>query len=236
MDWALIPDEARAGEPDTHALLKLLTFLSPAFPVGSFSYSHGLEWLIDSGSLRTADDLTTWLVDLLECGGGWTDAVLFAEAHWAALASDAARLRAAADLAEALAASQERHLETMAQGTAFLVADAAAWPSVAVVPLGDAAAYPIAVAAAAAGHGVPLTAALPAYLNALAANLVSVAVRLVPLGQTAGLKVIAALHPVIAATADRAVRSSLDDLGSAALLSDIASMRHEQQYSRVFRT
>jgi len=78
--------------------------------------------------------------------------------------------------------------------------------------------------------------ALPVYLNAFAANLVSVAVRLVPLGQTAGLKITAALHPVIAGVAEHAVRSSLDDLGTAAVLSDIASMRHEQQYSRVFRT
>jgi urease accessory protein len=236
MDWALIPHEALADEPDTPGLLKLLTFLSPAFPVGSFSYSHGLEWLIDSGSLRTAEGLTTWLVDLLECGGSWTDALLFAEAHRAAGGADAARLRAVAELAEALSPSQERHLETMAQGIAFLAAIDAVWPCAPVAWLENAAAYSVAVAAVAAGHGIALGAVLPAYLNALAANLVSVGVRLVPLGQNAGLRTMATLHPVIASVADRAMNSFFDDLGSAALLSDIASMRHEQQYSRVFRT
>ena len=163
--------------------------------------------------------------------------MLFAEAHRAARRGAADELRAVAELAEALAPSRERHLESMAQGRAFLDAVAAAWPSrhsrraCQVAPP-----YPVAVGAAAAAHDIALDAALPAYLNAFAANLVSVGVRLIPIGQSAGLSVLAALHPVIAATARRAENSSLDDLGSATILSDIASMRHETQYSRVFRT
>jgi len=219
------------------ALLKLMTFLSPAFPVGAFSYSHGLEYLIDKGEIRTTDAFASWLTDLLEIGSLWNDAVLFAAAHRAAKAGANEELREIAALAEALAGSRERHLESMAQGRAFLDAVAAAWPSEAIrFEENGAAAYPVAVGATAAAHKVALEAALPAYLNAFVANLVSVGVRLVPLGQSAGLKVLASLHPLIAATALRAENSTLDDLGSATVLSDVASMRHETQYSRVFRT
>lgn len=219
--------------------MKLATWLSPGFPIGAFSYSHGLEWAIEDGAVRTPADLRAWLADVLELGGGWTDAVLFAEAWRAAGAADWARLAAACELAEALAPSRERHLETMQQGSAFLAA-VSAWPCEAAQHLeiiaGGRAAFPVAVAVAAAGHGISAAEALPLYLNAFVANLVSVAVRLLPLGQTAGLATLAALQPAILALAERALDASPDDLGSAAMLSDIASMRHETQYSRVFRT
>jgi len=231
-------DPGSAEAPATTALLKLMTFLSPAFPVGAFSYSHGLEWLIDTAEIRTADALQTWLAELLTHGSLWNDAVLFAAAHRAARLGQSEALLDVAALAEALAASRERHLESMAQGRAFLAASAGAWPApvIDLMTKHDGAAYPVALGAASAAHDIGLHAALPAYLNAFAANLVSVAVRLVPLGQSAGLKVLAALHPLIATAAERAGRSSLDDLGSATIRADIASMRHETQYSRVFRT
>lgn len=219
-------------------LLKLLAWLSPAFPVGSFSYSHGLEYAIDTGAVRTEAELHGWISDLLSSGSGWSDAVLLAEAWRAAAGGDDRALLAVAELAEALAPSRERHLETMRQGTAFLDAVLAAWPSPRAAALrrdGDVP-YPVAVGAVAAEHGIALELLLPAWLNAFAATLVSVAVRLVPLGQSAGLRTLAALHPAIGEIAERASRSTLDDLGSATLTSDIFSMRHEVQYSRVFRT
>lgn len=226
-----------AAAAGTAGLLKLLTFLSPAFPIGSFSYSHGLEWLIDTGAIAEAEALRAWLADLLEIGGLRMDAILFAEAYRASEAQDWGRLLDVSELAGALAPSRERRLETMAQGQAFLAAAGQAW---ACEPLdrlaAHGAAYPVAVAAAAAGHGIGLEAALPAYLHAATANLVSVGVRLVPLGQSAGLKTLAALHPLVAQVADEARAAGLGDLGSATMLSDIAAMRHEQQYSRVFRT
>ena len=222
----------------TPELLKLLTFLSPAFPVGSFAYSHGLEWLIDSGAVRTAEALRSWLTDLIEIGSGWNDAVLFLEAYRAARSPGAADLLAVADLAEALAPSRERHLESMAQGGAFIAAVSAASPCTPIRELSRAggAPYAVAVAAAAAGHRLHPSAALAAWLNAFAAGLVSVAVRLVPLGQSQGLRVLVELHTIIEAVVQRAARSDLDDLGSATILADIASMRHEEQCSRVFRT
>jgi urease accessory protein len=230
----------RAYETDAAArqLLNLLTLLSPAFPVGSFSYSQGLEWLIDSGSIRTAASLNVWLIDVLEVGSGWNDAVLLTEAHRAGTAQDDRRLRDVAELADALAPSAERHLETVAQGSAFLSATSVAWPCRSANILADtgAAAYPVAVGAVAAGHGIPLEQVLLAYLNIAGSNLVSVGVRLVPLGQSAGLAILAGLHPLIQATARRALASSLDGLGAATIRADIASMRHEEQHSRIFRT
>jgi len=218
-------------------LLKLLTFLSPAFPIGAFSYSHGLEWAIDSGTIRNAEALLAWLTDLLLVGSARTDAVLFTEAYRAAAAADLSRLHTVAELASALSPSRERHLEATAQGRAFLDAIAASWPCASAEALLETGGtYPVAVAAVAADHGIALEAALPAYLNAFAANLISVGVRLIPIGQNAGLGILSALHPLIAATARRAENSTLDDLGSSTILSDIASMRHEEQYSRVFRT
>jgi urease accessory protein len=221
MGPAIMPTEAH--------LLRLMTWLSPAFPVGAFGYSHGLEQAIREGQVRNADALSAWISGLVEHGGAWTDAVLF-KAAWAS-AADADALAEVAVLAEALAPSLERRRETLAQGEAFLIA-ARAWGP----PPLETAAYPVAVGAAAGAASVPLEAALTAWLHAFAANLVSVAVRAVPLGQTDGVAVIAGLEPVILQTAARAAASTLDDLGSAAIMSDIAAMRHETLDGRLFVT
>ena len=211
-------------------LLRLMTWLSPAFPVGSFSYSHGLETAIRDGTVSTADALCGWIAGLIEHGSGWTDAVLFKAAWDAATAHDAPGLADIVELAEALAPSLERRRETLGQGEAFLTA-ARAWGQ----PMLDGAvAYPVAVGTVTAGASIPLETALAAWLHAFAANLVSVAVRAVPLGQTDGVAVIAELEPVILATAARAAASTLDDLGSSALCSDIAAMRHETLDVRLF--
>src|SRR5450432_2279451 len=207
-------------------LLKLMTWLSPAFPVGAFSYSHGLETVIRDGTVADADTLSAWIAGLIEHGSGWTDAVLF-KAAWEA---DAAGLAEVAELAQALAPSLERRRETLGQGEAFLIAARAWGPP----RLSGAVAYPVAVGAIAAAANIPLETALTAWLHAFAANLVSAAVRAVPLGQTDGVAVIAELEPVILAAAARAAASSLDDLGSAALLSDIPAMRHETLGVRLF--
>jgi urease accessory protein len=96
--------------------------------------------------------------------------------------------------------------------------------------------YSIAVGVACGRRGVDVDASAAAYLQAFAANLISAAVRLVPLGQTAGLRVLAALEPVILAVADETRSAGLDDLGGCAFRSDLAAMRHETQYTRLFRS
>lgn len=216
-----MPTEAR--------LLRLLTWLSPAFPVGSFGYSHGLETAIREGAVTDARSLTAWIAALLEHGSGWTDAVLARAAWTAVTAEDHTALDEIAELAEALAPSLERRRETLAQGEAFLTA-VAAWhpPPIIRAP------YCVALGAAAGAAGIPLQPALTAWLHAFAANLVSVAVRAVPLGQSDAVAVIASLEAVILRTAEGASASTLDDLGSGALVSDIAAMRHETLDGRLF--
>jgi urease accessory protein len=217
-----------------------MAWLSPAYPVGGFSYSSGIEWAVETGDVKDAGSLQAWLGVMLAEGGGFCDAVLFAHAHRAAENADDKELRSVAELASALAPTRERHLETTAQGNAFVEATRAAWPCAALDRLKEIwdgpVAYPVAVAAAAAGHGVALQPALAAFLQALAANWVSAGVRLIPLGQTDGQRVLAALEPVVAQTAQRAMASKLDDIGSAAFRADLASARHETQYTRLFRS
>ncbi|MGE0658531.1 MAG: urease accessory protein UreF [Reyranellaceae bacterium] len=226
------------------ALYRLMAWLSPAYPVGAFSHSNGLEWAVETGVVADREALIDWLRDVLAHGSGWNDAVLFVHAWRAAGADDGPRLRNLAMLAAAANPSRERRLETTAQGTAFRRISRDAWPAASLGLLeeiddGDLA-YPIAVAALAAGHGVALAPALTAYLHAVAANIVSAAQRLVPLGQTDGQRAIAALADDVAALVERAV--ALDDgdpfraMGGCTLAADLAAIRHETQYTRLFRT
>ena len=217
-----------------------MAWLSPSYPVGAFSYSSGIEWAVEAGDIKDAMTLKDWLATMMAAGGGVCDAVFLVHAHRAAAAQGDADVRAVAELAAAFAPSKERHLETTAQGRAFLEATRAAWPCTALDRLTDnwdgPVAYPVAVGVAAAGHGIAADAALHAFLHSIAANWISAGVRLIPLGQTDGQRVLAALEPVIAATAKRALKATLDDLGSAAFRADLASMRHETQYTRLFRS
>jgi urease accessory protein len=220
--------------------LPLLVWLSPSFPVGAFAYSHGLEWAHEAGDIADAAGLRAWLDDLLAFGAARNDAVLFAETYRATEAGDVLRLLNAAELALALASSAERRLETVTQGDAFLLAIAKSWPCAEVEALRQSwdgpVAYPVAVAVAAAGHRIPLGPALEAFVLGFVANLVSAAVRLGGVGQTDGQRVIAGLVPAVQDLARFAIGSTLDDLGAAAFRSDLAALRHETQYTRLFRS
>ena len=228
---------AAAADADA-ALLPLMLWLSPAFPVGSFAYSQGLEWAVENGDIHDARSLGGWLVDLLTCGAPRADAILFGTCFRAAVAEDWGALTEANAFAIALASSAERRLETTAQGHAYVLAARAAWDCEALRRLALAArvAYPAAVAAAAAGHGLLLDSSLQAFTLAQIAAAVSAVVRLGPIGQTDGQKIQATLIPRIRALAREASGSDLTDLGSCAFRSEIAAMRHETQYSRLFRS
>lgn len=209
---------------ESEQLLLLLNWMSPAFPIGAYAYSHGLEWAIESGQVQTQADVESWIRDLVMCGSGWNDAVLFVQEF---------KNQNVNDLALALCTSRERHLETTQLGAAFMIAAN-------VFSLTDkhegAVAYPIAAARGCNAMGLDVNHALLAFLQGFSNALISVAVRLVPIGQTAGLEIMRNLVPVIAKTANRAALSTLDDLGSCTMLSDIAAMKHETQHSRIFRT
>lgn len=217
-----------------------MVWLSPSFPVGAFAYSHGLEWAFEAGDLNDAQSLQDWLLVLVEQGSLRNDLLIVAASHRAALAQDARGLAEVAELALALANSAERRLETVTQGNAFIAAARASWPCATLDDLpaswpGDVA-YPVAVAVAAAGHALPLRACLEAYGLAFIANLVSAAVRLGIVGQTDGQRITARLVPALHAAAGTAEAASLDDLGGCAFRSDLAALKHETQYSRLFRS
>jgi len=224
------------------ALQQLLAWLSPSFPVGGYSYSHGLEWAIEDGAVGDAATLRDWIGDILHFGAGRTDAILFAHAYRAAARADRLALAELIELAAAFQPSKERHLEATAQGQAFLSTVTAAWPNaplaalVANLPDSPPPTCALAVAVAAAAHTVPLLPALTAYLSAFVANLVSAGVRAIPIGQTDGQRIIAATAPTVAAVSGAAIAAGLDTLGGAAFRGDIASMKHETQYTRLFRS
>jgi urease accessory protein len=212
---------------DATHLHKLAAWFSPSYPVGAFSYSHGLEAAIEAGDVRSADDLYDWLSACLRHGAGRSDAILLAQA-WRA---DAAELATLAELAGALAPSAERYLETVAQGTAFAKVTGAVWQrDLRGMP------YPVAVGRAARLEAIPLDLTLPYYLHAFAANIIAAGVRFVPLGQTAGQQVLARLFPLFDALAAEAADATLDELGSATFSADLASMRHETLKTRIFRS
>jgi urease accessory protein len=224
--------------------LPLMVWLSPAFPVGAFAYSHGLEWAAQAGRVPNAAALEAWLGDLLAHGAPRNDAILLTASWRAMRGGDHAALAACNDLALALAGSKERHLETSAQGTAFLIAIATSWPHPGITALTQALdwphdqtiAYPVAVGLVAAAHDQDLGATLDAYLMALVGNLVSASIRLSVLGQTDGQRIIAGLLPRIRQLGADTADSTLDDVGGCAFMSDIAAMRHETQTTRLFRT
>ncbi len=209
----------------------LLTWLSPAFPTGGYAYSHGLEWAVETRDAHDEGSTAAWLADVLQHGAGRTDAILLRHAH---RADTVDALAAVQEIAAASQPCAERRAETLAQGTAFAIA-ARVWGAPLLAALPDAA-YPVAVGALGAAHGVTEDDAATGLLHAFAANLVSAAVRLVPLGQTAGLRILAGLAPLIATIAADTAHAALDDIGGACFRSDIAAMRHETQYTRLFRT
>jgi urease accessory protein len=214
-------------------LLRLMLLLSPSFPVGGFAYSHGLEQAASDGQVRNAADLLEWLTSLLAQGSQWNDAVTLTEAYRRAAAGLA--LADVAELAEALAGSKERHLEQQNLGGAFvsaLKAGGLAMPE----GLGERTAYPVAVGAAAAVQGIDAVSAVVAYIHAFASNQIQCAIRLGILGQAGGVSLLAQLEPLILETASKAAASTLDDLGSNTIAAEIASMKHETLYSRIFRT
>jgi urease accessory protein len=227
-------------DAEAAALYRLMTWLSPSFPVGAFSYSSGIEWAVEAGDITDARSLKDWLAAMLSDGSGFCDGVFLAQAYRAVAADDDRALREVAELAAAFVPSRERQLETTTQGRAFIEIARAAWDcdglAHAITQCKGAIVYPVAVGIVSAAHAIPLEPALHGFLHALLSNWISAGSRLVPLGQTDSQRVLAALEQTVSATAKRAIVARLDDLGSATFRADLASLRHETQYTRLFRS
>ncbi len=235
-----IQDRNGMTQGEAAALYRLMTWLSPSFPIGAFSYSSGIEWAVEAGDIADAASLRDWLAAMLADGPGFCDGVFLAQAHRAASSGDDAGLREIAELAAAFVPSRERQLETSAQGRAFIDIARAAWHcdglDRVIAGCDGTIVYPVAVGLVSAAHAIPLAPTMHAFLHALASNWISSGARLIPLGQTASQRVLALLEPVVVSTGKRALDASLDDLGGATFRADLASLRHETQYTRLFRS
>jgi len=233
-------DRSELNESEAAALYRLMTWLSPAFPVGAFSYSSGIEWAVEAGDIVDATSLRDWLASILVDGAGFCDGVFLAHAHRAASQPGHAGLREIAELAAVFVPSRERQLETSTQGRAFIDIARAAWGCDGLDRMASACdgatVYPVAVGLVSSAHAIPLAPTMHAFLHALISNWISAGARLIPLGQTDSQRVLAALETVVISTGKRALQASLDDLGSATFRADLAGMRHETQYTRLFRS
>ncbi len=225
------------------ALLRLQSWLSPAFPTGSYSYSHGLEWAVEAGHIDDRKSLVDWLEADLCCGAGRNEAIFFVETYRSAIDEDRAKLFEIAELAAAFRGTSEFALESSQQAAACLTTLRRVWPDRVLDWLSDILcerhvqpALAVVLGVRSARQGIPASLALPAFLQSAIANLVSAGVRLIPLGQTEGQHAIAELEEAVLAASAQAKKATMDDLGSAAFMVDLASMAHETQYTRLFRS
>ncbi len=231
------------SERDDTNLLRIMAWLSPSFPVGAFSYSHGLEYAVEAGRVTDRETLLAWSAEILRRGSGRVDAALFRASYDAVLSEDADLICWVLERGDTMRSTRELGVEAEGQGRAFLEAVSGPWPAPGLDWLRTQAAslarpvvYPVAVGATAAAHRIPLSMALTAYLHAFAANLVSAGLRLVPLGQSDGQQVISELEPTIQRAVAAAMLRPHADIGSSTLLVDWASASHETQYTRLFRS
>jgi urease accessory protein len=225
------------------ALLRQQSWLSPAFPSGSYSYSHGLEWAVEAGSIYDRESLVDWLEADLCYGSGRNEAIFFGEAWRCAIDDDCKKLFEIAELAAAFRGTSELALESSQQATACLATLRKVWPDRVLDWLSEILcechvqpALGVVLGVRSARQGIPVSLALPAFLQSYIANLVTAGVRLIPLGQTDGQLAIAALEEAVLAASAQARKATIDDLGSSAFMVDLASMAHETQYTRLFRS
>jgi urease accessory protein len=225
------------------SLLRLQSWLSPAFPTGAYSYSHSIEWAVEAGHIHDRKSLVDWLEADLCYGSGRNEAIFFIEAWRSGADDDREKLLEIAELAAAFRGTSEFALETSQQATACLATLRRVWPDPLIESLSEllsdlriAPVFSVILGVRAARQDIPATLALPAFLQSYLANLVTAGVRLVPLGQTDGQLVIAELEPAVLTVAAQAEQATIHDLGSTAFLVDLASASHETQYTRLFRS
>jgi len=225
------------------ALLRFQSWLSPAFPIGSYSYSHGLEWAVEAGHIYDRKSLVDWLEADLCYGSGRNEAIFFSEAWRCAVSDERAKLFEIAEMAAAFRGTSEFALESSQQAAACLATLRQVWPDCLLDWLSEILserrvqpALAVVLGIGAARQGIPAGLALPAFLQSYVANLVTAGVRLIPLGQTDGQLAIAKLEEAALAATAQAEKAAIEDLGSAAFMVDLCSMAHETQYTRLFRS
>jgi urease accessory protein len=230
--------DARSGV-SSRALLRLQSWLSPTFPNGAYSYSHGLEWAVEAGFVRDRESLVDWLGADLCHGSGRNEAIFFSEAYRCAIENDTTKLMLVAELAAASRSTSEFALESSQQASACLSMLRHVWPDRILRTLSEFQSPPVLaviLGARFATEEIPACLALPAFLQSYVANLINAGVRLIPLGQTDGQRAIAQLEPAVLLASRQGYEATLDDLGSAGFMVELSSIAHETQYTRLFRS
>jgi urease accessory protein len=221
------------------SFLRLQSWLSPTFPNGAYSYSHGLEWAVEAGHVYDRSSLVDWLEADLCYGSGRNEAVFFSEAYRCAIDDDRAKLKRVAEVAAASRGTSEFALESSQQATACLNTLRQVWFDQILDFFSEMQFQPVlavVLGARSAKERIPARVALPAFLHSYVANLVSAGVRLIPLGQTDGQLAIAELENAVLFASAQGTCATLDDLGSAGFMVELASIAHETQYTRLFRS
>jgi urease accessory protein len=221
------------------SFLRLLSWLSPSFPNGAYSYSHGLEWAVEAGHVYDRSSLVDWLEADLCYGSGRNEAIFFTEAYRCAIDDERANLMQVAEVAAASRGTPEFALESSQQATASLNTLRQVWPDPVLDVFREIQVQPalaVVLGARTAMEGIPAGVALPAFLHSYVANLAIAGVRLIPLGQTDGQLAIAELEYAVLSASAKGACATLDDLGSAGFMVELASIAHETQYTRLFRS
>jgi urease accessory protein len=223
----------------THShFLAILQLASPALPVGAYSYSEGLEMLIENGTITNVENLQYWLKSELVYGSIRLDVAVMVRGFHAVQLGDLEALKrwnlwlsAARDTEELRAASWQ-------MGRSLMQLLGKLEPE--ILPVVNAVGYPgnyaIAFAIACAHWDINIQAALLAYLHSWANNLITAGIKLIPLGQTAGQELLMGLQPLLTSTVGEILTMADDDLGCCNWGLSLASMQHETQYTRLFRS
>ena len=221
------------------SFLRLQSWLSPTFPNGAYSYSHGLEWAAEAGYIHDRSSLVDWLEADLCHGSGRNEALFFSEAYRCAVNDDRVKLMRVAEVAAASRGTSEFALESSQQATACLNTLRRVWSDRILDLFLEVQFQPVlavVLGARSAKERIPAGVALPAFLHSYVANLVIAGVRLIPLGQTDGQLAIAELEHAVLHASAQGTCATLDDLGSAGFMVELASIAHETQYTRLFRS
>ncbi|MFP5348320.1 MAG: urease accessory protein UreF [Gammaproteobacteria bacterium] len=229
---------SHSANVDPSMLLRLLQLASPSLPVGAYSYSEGLEYAVHAGWVRDAQSLQTWLRDGLLDGAAQLEAAIVARVHDAYVGGETNGSERWDDWLSAARETEELRAQSHDMGRALLrlLADLSPPLPVARAWLARSCNFATAFAMAGAQWGIAREATVVAYLQSWVANLASAGVKLIPLGQTAGQQLLLELQPTVLQAVSLALAASDDDLGVANCGLALASMAHETQYSRLFRS
>lgn len=223
-----------------NSIYKLQTWFSPSYPVGAYTYSHGLENAFENAHITNVTEAIDWISDIITQGNGFADAVFLTEAFNAAVDKDDQKLIEITEYAVAFCGTKELRLESESQGAAFLTiiqnveTNPELWK---IINLWQGAyPYAVVVGAAAGAEGIELNALITAFLHGFVSNMSSALVRIVPFGQTDGQRIISALAPIVEQVTEQAISTDYKNLTTSTMMVDLTSMQHETQYTRLFRS